>query len=255
MPNTKLTKKTLSNHYHYSRLMYIAIIAIAWMLGDLLYSANEYRSPNERKVDIELVGMYAAAEKLDGVANIALAAGQDFERRMAVEEGLVAETEAEDYTPPLEAVSFFPINYDPNNSEDVYGVQKFFLTIAAQEGDIYFAIKPVMEELIESGIVIPLDEYIERGILKPGNRDLSEVTYPEPALNEGEESSGISHVYALQATPLYGFLGGDEIIYNNLNTYMVITSFAKNPDTVAAVMQSIMDQMEIPKPEWLEGLG
>ena len=29
MPNTKLTKKTLSNHYHYSRLMYIAIIAIA----------------------------------------------------------------------------------------------------------------------------------------------------------------------------------------------------------------------------------
>jgi hypothetical protein len=76
MPNTKLTKQALSNHYHYSKMMYIALIAVALMAGDLIYSAAEYKPPNERKVEIEMVGSYAAVERLDEVAQIALAAGQ-----------------------------------------------------------------------------------------------------------------------------------------------------------------------------------
>ena len=252
MPNTKLTKATLQNHYQYSKMIYLLIILAAWMVGDLIYSANEYKSPPERRVDVMMVGMFAATDRLDNVAEVALEAGRAFERRRAVEEGIITEAEMADYDTPLEVVNFFPIQYDPNNTEDAFGVQKYFLTFATQEGDIFFLIRPLMEELVAEGLALPLDDFIARGILNPGDRDLSEVTFEEPVM-EGEEPTGVSHVYALQATPLFRLLDDDgEIIYNNLGTYMVIVSYSANPDTAAAVMQSLMDQLETPAPEWFQ---
>jgi len=156
--------------------------------------------------------------------------------------------DAEGYEPPLEEVTFFSIDYDTENEGDPYGVQKYMVTVAAQEGDIYFVNRKLMEQLVNEGVAIPLEGYIEAGILNPGDRDLSAVTFDAPSLEE-DGAPGSAHVYALQADTLYRLI--EEEIYDTRGTYMVITTFSANPDTAAVVMQSIIDQLETEKPEWL----
>ena len=246
MPNTKLTKAALSNHFHYGKFIYAALIIAAWMLTDLVYTATEYRPPNERKVVIEMVGAYSNVDKLVEVARIALEAGQRYETDVDRANGV--DVDAKAYEPPLEEVSFFSIDYDTENEGDPYGVQKYMVTIAAQEGDIYFVNRKLMEQLVNEGVAIPLEGYIDAGILKPGGRDLSAVTFNAPSFEEGG-APGSARVYALQADTLYRLI--EEEIYDTRGTYMVITTFSANPDTTAVVMQSIIDQLETEKPEWL----
>jgi hypothetical protein len=246
MPNTKLTRAALSNHFHYGKYIYAALILAAWMLTDLVYTATEYQSPNERKVDIQMVGAFSDVEKLGEVARTALEAGQRHEINIDRLNGV--DVDGEEYEPPLEEVSFYSIDYDTENKEDPYGVQKYMVTVAAQQGDIYFVNRVLMEQLVNEGVAIPLEGYIEAGILEPGDRDLDAVTFSAPQSEEGG-APGDTHVYALRADTLYRLI--DEGIYDMRGTYMIITVFSANPETTAVVMQSIIDQLETEKPEWL----
>ena len=246
MPNTKLTKAALANHFHYGKFIYAALIIGVWMLTDLVYTATEYRPPNERKVDIQMVGAFSNVDKLGEVARIALEAGQRHETDIDRMNGV--DVDGEGYEPPLEEVTFYSIDYDTENEGDPYGVQKYMVTVAAQEGDIYFVNRKLMEQLVNEGVAVPLDIYIEAGILKPGDRDLSAVTFNAPTFEEGS-ASGNAHVYALQADTLYRLI--EDEIYDTRGTFMLITTFSANPETAAVVMQSIIDQLETEKPEWL----
>ena len=249
MPNTKLTKSSLSNHFDYGKKVYIAIALVTWLLADLLFSTTEYRPPNERNVDIQLVGAYADTEGLVETAAVALEAGQAYERKQAEEAGIIGEGDA--YDTPLQTVSFYSLMYDTANTEDVYGVQKYMVTLAAQEGDIYIVNRVLLDDLVLQGVAVPLDPYIDAGILDPGDRDLSRVTFDEPIENEGETPSGNRHIYALQADSLYRMLDED-IGYFTLDKYMLITTFSKNQETSAAVMQSLIDQLTTEKPPHVE---
>jgi hypothetical protein len=246
MPNTKLTRAALSNHFHYGKYIYAALIIAALMITDLVYTATEYRSPNERKVDIEMVGTFTDVDKLAEVAQIALKAGQRHEIDADRINGV--DVDSEEYEPPLEEVTFYSIDYDTENKDDPYGVQKYMVTVAAQEGDIFFVNRTLMEQLVNEGVAIPLDDYIEAGILRPGDRDLSAVTFKAPPSEESGAPGG-AHVYALQADTLYRLI--EEEIYDMRGKYIVMTTFSANPETAAAVMQSIIDQLETEKPEWL----
>lgn len=243
MPNTKLTREKLKVHFHYSRMIYLIVVVLAVLAGNLVYTMTEYRAPNERRVDIELVGAYADTSSQaarDALAQM-LAAGQEAERIADAEQGI--DTTAADYECALQEVQFLTVEYDDtssNSESSYYGMQKYMVTLAAQEGDIYILSRRQLIELIEQNAIVPLDGYIERGVIDPGDRDLGNVTFD--SYDDDEQATGERHIFALQASLMTGL--GDVLSFDPEGKYMAIVRFSQNPDTAAAVMQEMIEIFE-----------
>lgn len=242
MPNTKLTREKLKIHFHYSRMAYLIVIVMAVMIGNLIYSMTEYRAPNARRVDVELVGNYAetSTDACQQAKMQMLLAGQEAERQADAAAGI--DVTAPDYECALEEVEIFSIEYDETSSSEdsYYSIQKYMVTLAAQEGDIYVISRNQLIELIEQNAIVPLDDYIEQGVIDPGDRDLGKVTFDE--YDDDGLATGERHVYALQADALTGL--STSMYYNPTGKYLAILQFSQNQDTAAAVMQEMIEIFE-----------
>ena len=246
MKSAKLTKETLSTHFHYGRFIYIVLGLLAFGLSDLIFTTTAYQTPGWRLVDIQLVGPYANVDVLNDVAARALKDGQAYETAQAVAAGTALPDQP--YEAPLQEVRFTFLSF---SADDYVGLDKLTAQLAAWEGDIYIVSKDQLQFLLDNQCAEPLDDYIARGILKPGDRDLSQVTFP--AYADSGEPAGTTHVYALQADELNGLIGDGNttFAFDVRGTYMVLTSFSENKDTSAVVMQSLIDQLTAPLPAWL----
>lgn len=242
MPNTKLTRERLSNHLHYGKMFYLVICIVVGMLADVLFTVTAYRAPDERKVDIELVGLYANIEDVDALQQDAVEYGQAFE--LARDEAAGVDVNAEDYELPLQEVNFIQMMYDPNGEDAYYDQQRYMVTLAANEGDIFCVSRDMLSGLIYEGLTADLTPYIESGVIRPGDCDLSRVTFAE-WVDEGQPATGKQCVYALPMESLGGLW--NEFEYYNTDKYMVLMVYSDNQDTSAAIMQWMFDTFEEPQ--------
>ena len=240
MPNTELTKEKLSVHFHYSKWIYLAIVVVAAILGNIAYLATVYTAPNARRVDIELIGSFIDLGSDEEIAEHLLAVGQDWERER--DAGLGIDTSAGNYEPALQEVQFMKFTYDSEafTEKDYYASQKFMVMVASQEGDIYVVSRPLMAQMAEENLLVPLDPYIESGLIVPGDYSLGSVTFDE--VDDDGVMTGEQHVYALPADSLMGMIG--QLGYDPRGKYLVIMSYSQNQDTAAAVMREMMDMFE-----------
>lgn len=248
MPNTKLTREKFKNHLHYGKTAYISLILVAVFCSEILYAVTAYRAPNERNVHIELVDSYADVDHLEP-AQIALEAGIAYERERDAAAGI--DVNAADYEPQLQEVQFINLSYNPDDddTEAYYGSQKYMVTLAAAEGDIYILDESLLDYLITEGMLVDLSPYIESGLLTPGEQcDLSKGTFAE-YVDEGEEPTGNTCIYALPADSMLGLY--DTFMFNPTDKYMVVMDFSKNQDTSVAVLQSLIEQFDQPE-EYVE---
>ena len=246
MPNTKLTKEKLSVHFHYGKYIYIVIIAVAMLVGNFTYTITAYRAPNERRIDIELIGSYAdpSTPAAQEAAAHLLSVGQAAERARDAAQGV--DVDAADYEAPLQELTFLSLQYDPesNSEESYYAAQKYMVTLAAQEGDIYVLSRSLMAQLAEQNTLVPLDDYIASGVIDPGDRQLGRVTFDE--VDDDGIATGVQHVYALQAGTLEGMY--QTLNYDPYEKYIAIVAFSRNPDTAAAVVQEMINMFETVEP-------
>ncbi len=243
MPNTKITRDRWKNHMHYSKMIYLIVIVVAGMLGDILYTVTTYHAPNARRVDIEFVGPFVDFSNAEPFSQTAMEAGIAYER--ARDEAAGIDVNSADYEPALQEVEFYSVDYDPSSDDAAYGQQKLMVTLAAQEGDIFVVSRSLMVELVQEGLATDLTPYIENGVIDPGERDLSRVTFSE-YVDQGEEPTGNKCVYALQTEDMMDLW--DAFQHDYRETYMVMMCYSQNQDTTAAVMQSLIDQFT-PSPE------
>ena len=241
MPNTKITKERFKNHYQYGKMIYLCVIVVCGMLADILFTVTAYRAPDERKVDIEFVGYYSNFEQAAAHQQEALAVGQAFE--LARDQAAGIDVNAEDYELPLQEVNFLQMMYDMNGEDAYYDQQRYMVTLAANEGDIFVVTRELMLGLIDQDLAVDLTPYIESGVIDPGERDLSRVTFPE-TVDPGEPATGKECVYGLQADTLAGLWNEFEFYYKD--KYLVLMSYSANQDTSAAVMQWMIDTFEVP---------
>lgn len=234
MPNTTFKKEHLRDFVSYHKWVYVLITVCVWMLTDVLYSATEYKPPEERQVYFQIVTpTVRLEERLPQLEAEALAAGQEFD-------------------PTLEEVVFQRINYDPENDLDGYGGEQYMLMLGVAAGDIYMVTEDMLHVLVNEGYVLPLEGYIEQGILNPGDVDLASVTFREsPELDNYDPDA--QHVYAIPTVNMNAMLYPD-INVDNREMYMALMAFSGNPDTSAFVMNYVINALTEELPEWITPL-
>ena len=239
MPNTKLKKALLKNHYHYGKMIYIAIILIAVLVADIIFTATVYRAPNENRVDIHLIAHYVDFNRdFDGYEALMLQAGQDYERSRDAAAGI--DVNSPSYKVPLHVVEITGMPYDANSEDFYYQQQKYALMLTMQEGDILVLPREMMNELAETGMLADLMPYVENGMLRPG--DMKRAMYYEYT-EEDEESAASPRkqcLYGLSTESLTGMYRALGIDYRD--KYVVVLAYGGNNDTAAAVIQWMIDE-------------
>jgi len=234
MPKTGIKKDQIRDFFSYHKFIYLLLAVCIYMLADVLYSATEYRSPNERQVYFQVVSPYVELEgRLEELETETLEALKEID-------------------PTLEEVIFQRIAYDPANDMDGYGGQQYMLMLGVAEGDIYIVPEEPMHVLVNEGYLLPLEGYIEQGILDPGDVDLESVTFGEsPELEDYDPNA--KHVYAIPMVNMNRMMQPD-INVDNRQMYMVLMSFSMNPDTCAYAMDNVIEQLTDEMPDWVEPL-
>ena len=229
MPKTGIKKENLRDFFSYHKMIYVLLTICVWILADLLYNATQYQVPNEKQVHFMLVSTTAETEGMLRELEVsALADGQEFD-------------------PTLEEVFFQRIAFDPNNDMDGTGGQQYMVMLGVGEGDIYRLPEDLMLVLVKEGYALPLEGYIESGILDPGDVDLSKVTFGEPEDLEDYDPTA-KHIYAIPMANLYRMMLPD-INVDNRAMYMVLMVYSENPDTSAYVMDYVIEQLTYELPE------
>lgn len=225
MPDTRITKDRLRNHLHYGKWIYVLIAAVAFFVVSLAYDMTEYTPDKHHRVDFQLVGntILTDGKALEAVGQAALAAVKPRDGR-------------------LEAVNFYNIGFTGDDALDYYGSIKFTTMLAAGEGAVFCVDRALMERLAGQGGALPLDGYVESGALP---RALG-VTLPE--LDGDGNPTGASHVYALDLSGL-GLMLSDDIGYDSRDKYAMVLASCVNPDTAAAVLNSVIEQLTGPAPD------
>ena len=111
MPNTKYNREYLKNHFFYSKRLYLAVIIIAVALAEVGFTMTRYQAPDERLVDIQLIGSYADVMEVEELTANLLAAGQAYELERDRAAGI--DVESPEYEIPLQelTVSIFRHTY------------------------------------------------------------------------------------------------------------------------------------------------
>ena len=232
MPDTRITRERLKNHWVYSSWKYLLMVVIFVAGWNLTYSVTEYKPPREKRLE-----MYVLAQAYNDENVRALAA------EMAPE--FVGEEEGD-----MEALNFYTMSY--GGSEDTYGPQLLMTRLASFEGDIYLVDEETMASFVSQELATPLDDYIASGALHVDGIDLETGTRAEPA-GEDEEGNTIysseRHVYALPAQQLYGMLENE--LVDNRGMYFVVMSYSDMPDLCIELLNAFIDRFKEDKPDWL----
>jgi hypothetical protein len=258
MPKTRVTRSRLKNHLHYGKWIYALIAVAAFFLVDLAYTMTEYRPDKYHRVDFQLVGnsMFNAEEALEAVGRRALEAVAPQDER-------------------LETVEFYNIAYTGDAALDYAGTIKYTTMLAVGDSAVYFVNRPLLRQLAADGGVLKLDEYIAAGVLPAESAvryddgwapeedpasDAERALGEDPASGEGpsdadqvsEEQSdyliGQGDYFAIELSGL-GLMLADDIGYDSRDKYAVIVSRCVNPDTAAAVLGSVIEQLSGPVPD------
>jgi len=235
MPKTGIKKDQLRDFVSYHKWIYVLLALCVYLCADVLYNATKYKVPNERQVYFQVV---SPSVNLEG-------------RLMELESETLEQVQQID--PTLEEVLFHRIAYDPDNDVDGYGGQQYMLMLGVAEGDIYIVPEDPMHVLVNEGFLLPLEGYIEQGILDPGNVDLESVTFAEsPELDDYDPNA--KHVYAIPMVNMNRMLQPD-INVDNRKMYMVLMSFSANPETCAHAMDYVIEQLTAEEPAWVMPLA
>lgn len=224
MPLTGLSFARLKEHIRKYSLIYIVGIIVCVLLSNIVYTSTRPQIPDENTVMVYLVDIMPNAEPLDDLAAQTL-----------------AELQPEDET--LQSIEFYSLMFnDP--AQDYNSAMLLMTRMAAGDCDAYFANELGMQYVANSGVALPLDEYLEAGWME--GLDLQPITFVD-------EETGESFIAALSlnnvsALPELGIMypenGGLVIAANSTNLETTMK-------TIETMMHTLMegDYVQAHRPE------
>ncbi len=211
MYHVEINQERFRNHIQYDWWKYIAGILATVFLWSLMTAITRPRTPDDKKLDIFLVGDYVLDEPIETISNNIL---QDFPNLLEVN------------------IDSIPIGGD--SGMDYAGRQKLMVMMGSQTGDIYVFDKVEFEKFAIQGAFLPLDDFIEQ------NKDLIDLDNLEKhkrEIREGEEESE-AHYYGVPMDAVKIF---DNTGYNSADKVLGITAFSRNQSSAFDVLKWILN--------------
>lgn len=222
MPDTRITKQKLKDHWGYSGRAYIIGALIAVALASMFFTMVTNREPADKySVNFAIVRSYSNTEQLNGVSDELLRLGQEVD-------------------PELKAVKFTSIMFEGDmNSQEAYNYyQLYILQLSAGSNDFFLQTEAMTRSLLQGGNLRPLEEaeYFEQFVQ---NHPEAEIMWEKEPLPEGVEETEDNadrpeHAYAVSMESLGGAIQMNSFDNRGMYAGMLISS--ANPDTSMYVL-------------------
>ena len=229
MPNTKLTKEKLKNHWVYSKWIYIFMTVLAVGLASLLYTVAHNHNKDEEYIGIALVDAYVDTSKLDSDADILLTRGKSYDSRLR----------------KLEFIGIFysSLSYDEMSQ---YSAQVYSTQLMAGECDIFIQDKSMTDTLLGQDYFVALDTLDSYSLFieKFGEKKCEELFVWSEISVEGEEGDDAHterHAYSIDISSLTGLITRNA--YDCRGKYASILSRSANADTALYVLFEMFNIM------------
>ncbi len=208
---TVLTKDRLKNHFTYHFWIYLLAAAGCIFGWNLLYTMTEYRSPEEKRIDVYIQGSVVSEERTDSFLKTVWHA----------------------YVPEMETVETV---YMLQNSQDYYSNVQLTVYLMAREGDIYMLSSSDFKSFASQGMFLDLSDPVADGSLNVDGLDLS-AGYVALIDDNGLPSKERSF-FGIPASSLKGL--SEEMGLDTSDLIIGVTVFNGNQENVIAFLNGLL---------------
>ena len=234
MPNTKITKEKLKNHWAYSKKVYILMTAIAVGLASIVYTMVNNPNPADNKyVCIALVDSYADTSKIE-------------------REAITLYDRVRAYDDNLDKLDFLNIAYSGGQSTemDYYGAQVYTIQLAGGECDMLIQSAELTKELKDQGNCVALDTLPSFELFAakyPGTFTWETLKPMEFVDTNGDpvsidltnEAYTVPHVYSIDVSSLTGMI--TRSAFDVRGKQAMILARSANADTTLYALYQMFD--------------
>lgn len=215
MPDTHLTWFNIKEHIRKFFLVYVAVVAVVLVAGNLLWISTTPRVPEDQRVLIYMADEWSSPDPLNDIAA-----------------DVLAKVQAEDDT--IREVAFESLLFaDPGR--DYTGMMVLMTRLAVGEGDIFLANQNAMDALVKSGACMPLDEYWNDGWLSDMPPYYAEITDDETGetttLLAGLKLDGLGALRAMNA-------------FNNEGAFLAVARNGQNIDASLLAAKYLVERVK-----------
>ncbi|MBO7359183.1 MAG: hypothetical protein J6U72_05110 [Clostridia bacterium] len=230
MPDTRITKQKLKDHWGYSGKAYIIGALVAVALASMFFTMVTNREPADKySVNFAIVRSYSNTEQLNGVSDALLKFGREAD-------------------PELKAVKFTSVMFEGDmNSQDAYNYyQLYILQLSAGSNDFFLQTEGMTRSLLLGGNLRPLEEleYFEQFVK---NHPEAEIMWEKEPLPEGVEETEDNadrpvHAYAVSMESLGGAIQMNS--FDNRGMYAGMLVSSANPETSLYVLDEFYNLLK-----------
>lgn len=214
MPDTTFSLPALREHLRKYLWIYLVGIAVCLIGTSLLWTTTAPRPSIEETVVVYLAGEASNPDALSDVAQDMLAAGQAFDETLKV-------------------VEFQSLQY----VADDYNSNILLLTrLTVGEGDAFIATQAAMDALVQSQVLVPLDEYVAAGWL--GDCGLEPYTVELEDEATGAREAFVAGLRVDNVTALK-----DRGAFYNEGAFLCVAGNGGNVETTMKVLETMMKDL------------
>ncbi len=217
MIDLKITKERLKNHMHYSKWLYVLVLAVVLVIFNLSYTMSEPEVPTEFKVSI-LVNDYIFGEE-----------GTDKLESELLE--MLPEDQQE--------VKVFSLSAGGGGGQDLQIVQVLMARLVAKQDDILILPYETFKSFAHQGSFVPLDEKLTIPS-QPEDVDMSEYTIE--ILDDDGNGDGQPMLYGI---PLDGSAGLQNYGIMNEGLVAGIPVTSGTVDNAVLSLQYLLNQTQV----------
>ncbi len=204
----------LKNHFAYSWWKYLILAVVSIGGWNLIYSATAYKPPADRMLTVYIANSGVSSEATEYLSQKAL-----------------------ENDPNLEDASVISIAY---TESDYYGQMRLTTYMGAGEGDIYILRKDIYDNLVSSGGMVHLDEWIRDSLIDLNGADIQS--------GYAMDDEGMRAILGLPLTDLYGLM---DLGIDNRELMLVVMQFSGNHPAAQRFINWLFTEMKTEKPNWL----
>lgn len=225
----KLTWAEVRHHLQYYAWLYALLIVLAFGLTNLIYAQTAYRPPQDKRIDVYIQ-----------------ASGADQDAVNAFLEPVWKQA-----VPEQELVNAVVL-MSGGGENDYYANMQLVTYIAAAEGDIYMLTSGDFKRFAAQGAFVPLEDYIQQGLIDPEGIDLAPGQVRLVETNEQGEPvvSGEALQFGIPAKELYAF--ATDLLIDNRDLVLAVAANSGNEEATITFLNALLQRAKALMPDFFK---